>query len=89
MKRFHRLYSIVLALIIGFGSVTAVAHSHIDHQDTSCSVSVLQKSAAAVATQASRIFVTNATTPYAIRISKAKSSRVRSCQLARAPPLNL
>ena len=89
MNRFHTLYSIVLALIIGLGSVTAVAHSHDDHQDTSCSVSVLQKSSAAVASQSSTIFVTNATTPYTIRISKAKSSRIRSCQLARAPPLNL
>jgi len=89
MNRFHTIFAIALSLIIGLGSVTAIAHSHADHEDTSCSVSVLQNSSAAVATEASRTFITKATTPNTIHVNKAISNRIRGCQHARAPPHNL
>ena len=89
MTRFHTLFAVSLALILGLGSVVAVAHSHSDHQDTSCSVSVLQNASALVATEASRTFVTKVTTPDTTHIKKAVSNRITGCQQARAPPLTL
>ncbi|MCT2529917.1 hypothetical protein N2382_03515 [SAR92 clade bacterium H921] len=89
MNRFHTMFAIALSLIIGLGSVTAIAHSHADHEDTSCSVSVLQNSSAAVATEASRTFITRATTPSIVHASTAISNRIRGCQHARAPPHHL
>jgi len=89
MTRFHTLFAIALSLIIGFGSMTAVAHSHTDHQDTSCSVSVLENSSATVSTDAQSNFITKATTPNTNRVKQAVSNRIRGCQQARAPPLNL
>ena len=89
MKPLHTVFVIALSLIIGLGSVTAVAHSHSDHQDTSCSVSVLQNASALIAAETSRVFVTNATTAKTIYVEKAISNRIRGCKLARAPPYNL
>ncbi|MDG1311058.1 MAG: hypothetical protein P8P26_03250 [Porticoccaceae bacterium] len=89
MRRFHTLFAIALSLIIGLGSTTAVSHSHSDHEDTSCSVSVLQNSSAAVAAESSRAFVSKAATPKSIHVKKTVSNRVRGCQFARAPPHNL
>tara|TARA_B110001452_G_scaffold69099_2_gene55716 strand:+ start:17203 stop:17472 length:270 start_codon:yes stop_codon:yes gene_type:complete len=89
MTRFHTLFAISLALILGLGSVVAVAHSHSDHQDTSCSVSVLQNASALVAAETSKVFVSNATTAKTIHVKKAISNRIRGCKRARAPPHNL
>lgn len=89
MIRFHTLFAIALALIVGLGSLVAVAHSHSDHQDTSCSVSVLENSSQTVATEASRTFVTKVTTPDTTHVKKAVSNRITGCQQARAPPLTL
>jgi hypothetical protein len=89
MKRLNSIFAIALSLIIGFGSMTAVAHSHADHLDSSCSVSVLQNSSAAVAAETSKIFVTQATAPATTDVNETVSNRTRGCQLARAPPYNL
>jgi hypothetical protein len=86
MKKFHTLFAIALSLIIGLSSMTAVSHSHSDHEDSSCSVSVLQKFSAVVAAETSRDYVTRVTSPNLIYVEKTASNRVRGCQLARAPP---
>ena len=89
MKRFHSIFAIALSLIIGLGSMTAIAHDHTDHQDTSCSVSVLQNSSAAVAAETSKIFVIRVTTPAATDVNETVSHSIKGCQFARAPPHNL
>lgn len=89
MKRFNTMFAIVLTLIIGLGSVTATAHTHTDHQESGCSVSVLQHSSAAVATDSERTFLADPRLPKLIHSAQAVSNRTKGRQLARAPPLNL
>jgi hypothetical protein len=86
MKRLNSIFAIALSLIIGLGSMTAVAHSHADHLDSSCSVSVLQNSSAAVTAETSKIFFTQATAPATSDVNEIISNRTRGCHLARAPP---
>ncbi|MGX4677313.1 hypothetical protein ACWCIB_10610 [SAR92 clade bacterium H246] len=87
MKRFNTIFAIVLSLVIGLGSVTATAHTHTDHQENSCPVSVLQNASAAVTDENSTTFVTATTTAVTIHNHQAVSNRVRGCHHARAPPL--
>jgi len=89
MKQFHSIFAFALCLIIGLGSVTASAHNHDDHQESSCSVSVLQHSAAAVAAVAaenSKTYVTRVTAPSIVHNDQAATSHITGRQLARAPP---
>ncbi|MDC0003273.1 hypothetical protein OAE19_02640 [Porticoccaceae bacterium] len=89
MKRLNTLCAIALCLVIGLASVTASAHIHNDHHESSCSVSVLQHSSAALAAETSKTYITRVTTPKTIPSVQAVGSRIRNCQLARAPPFYL
>ncbi|MDA9919558.1 hypothetical protein N9D72_04675 [Porticoccaceae bacterium] len=86
MKQFHSIFAFALCLIIGLGSVTASAHNHDDHQESSCSVSVLQHSAAAVAAENSKTYVTRVTALSIVHNDQAATSHITGRQLARAPP---
>ena len=88
MKRFDTSFAIVLSLVIGLGSLTALAHTHSDHQEDSCPVSVLQNFSAAVTTETNTTYLKATTTAVTIRKKQAVSNRVRGCQLARAPPVS-
>ena len=86
MKQFRSIFAFALCLIIGLGSVTASAHNHDDHQENTCSVSVLQHSAAAVAAETSKTYVTRVTAPCVVHNDRAATSHITGRQLARAPP---
>lgn len=86
MKQFHSIFAFALCLIIGLGSVAVSAHDHIDHQESSCSVSVLQHSAAAVAAETSKTYILKVTAPSVVSNDQAVTSHINGLQLARAPP---
>jgi hypothetical protein len=89
IKQLHSVFAFALCLIIAFGPVIASAHDHDDHEESNCSVTVFQHCSAAVTTDIVRINVTTAATPIIVHSKDAVISRVRACQLARAPPFHL
>lgn len=91
IKQLHLLFAFALCLSIGLGPAIATAHDHDDHEheESSCSVTVFQHSSVAVTTDIVRINVTTAATPIIVHSKDAVISRVRACQLARAPPFHL
>ncbi|MBT5387428.1 MAG: hypothetical protein HN817_01200 [Porticoccaceae bacterium] len=89
MKRVNTIFALALCLIIGLGSVTASAHTHNDHQESSCSVSVLQHSSAALATDNETTYPSETKLPKPNQHVQAVSDPSKGCQLARAPPFSL
>ena len=86
MKQLHSIFVLAICLVIGLGSVTASAHNHDDHQDSSCSVSVLQRSSAAVAAEISKPYITRVTAPSIVCNDRAVTSHISASHQARAPP---
>jgi hypothetical protein len=86
MKPLQSIFAFALCLSIALGSVMASAHNHDDHQESSCSVSVLQQSAVAFAAENSKIYGIRVTAPAVVNNDQAVTSHIYGLQHARAPP---
>jgi len=89
MKNYQWPFAIALSLILGFGSVLASAHSHGEHQDTLCSICVLQPTTAITSVDtAIELPILTAVSAASLDYTIPRAVRT-SNHPARAPPHNL